>query len=355
LTANPSRTTAEEIELLKLRALSKQRELRLAVTRHMAMASHSIYSIESTRVPKSSKKLAIRGRPEARSPAQAQRDLYAYWQYEKHQTMVSAILAHQKTFLRWQRQNRETLRRVPLGITRFHLDKTREEAKVQREEDKQRLEALKVRSTLDCCFACSHALDSRSRPRLHCPRVEQRLFGIPRAGQAQQGRANEATARTDRQLPNANRCHRARYAPAERVRDAEHFDILIFILDLNFYFNLWRDHTRDQPRRPGGELLQDCTQHLGGDSRAAQDAQSKQAPQRLPAQGFAVAGVALQQQPQRHPGRRDGPWQDDPNHRPRCLFNGDQEVHWSLPYHCTENVRSLPLALHHIILVLLLF
>jgi folylpolyglutamate synthase/dihydropteroate synthase len=55
---------------------------------------------------------------------------------------------------RIQRQNRDTIRKIPAGITRYHLDKSREEAKLQREEDKQRLDALKV------CTLQSLALDA---------------------------------------------------------------------------------------------------------------------------------------------------------------------------------------------------
>ena len=46
-----------------------------------------------------------------------------------------------------------------------------------------------------------------------------------------------------------------------------------------------------------------------------------------------VDGFAVQQQPERDPGWRDGIGQDDPDDRPDRLPDGEEEEHGALPYH----------------------
>lgn len=50
-------------------------------------------------------------------------------------------------------------------------------------------------------------------------------------------------------------------------------------------------------------------------------------------QRFGVAGVAVQQQLERHPGRRDGPGQNHPDHRPHHLPHGEQAPQRALSHH----------------------
>ena len=50
-------------------------------------------------------------------------------------------------------------------------------------------------------------------------------------------------------------------------------------------------------------------------------------------QWFGVACISLQQQPKRHPSRRDGSGQDHPDHCPDCLPHGEEGKQWSFPHH----------------------
>ena len=49
--------------------------------------------------------------------------------------------------------------------------------------------------------------------------------------------------------------------------------------------------------------------------------------------GAGVDGLPLQQQSEWHPGRRNGPRQNHPDHRPHHLPDGAQEAQWSLSHH----------------------
>lgn len=55
-------------------------------------------------------------------------------------------------------------------------------------------------------------------------------------------------------------------------------------------------------------------------------------------QRFGVAGVALQQQLEWHPGWRDGSWENDPDYRPHHLPHGVQAPQRALPHHRTTLV-----------------
>lgn len=57
-------------------------------------------------------------------------------------------------------------------------------------------------------------------------------------------------------------------------------------------------------------------------------------------QGLGVAGVPVQQQPERHPGRRDGPGKDHPDHRAHHVPHGAQAHQWALPHHRTSLVSA---------------
>jgi len=61
-----------------------------------------------------------------------------------------------------------------------------------------------------------------------------------------------------------------------------------------------------------------------------------------PDQGPGVDGVAVQQQPERYPCRRDGAGQDHPDHRPHHVSHGDKEGQRTFPHHRTTLVRPLP-------------
>lgn len=58
-------------------------------------------------------------------------------------------------------------------------------------------------------------------------------------------------------------------------------------------------------------------------------------------QGLGVAGVPVQQQPERHPGRRDGPGQDHPDHRSHHVPHGAQADQRTLSHHSTSLVSAL--------------
>lgn len=57
-------------------------------------------------------------------------------------------------------------------------------------------------------------------------------------------------------------------------------------------------------------------------------------------QGLGVAGVPVQQQPERHPGRRDGSGQNHPDHRFNHIPHGAQADQRPLPHHSTSLVSA---------------
>lgn len=159
---------------------------------------------------------------------------------------------------------------------------------------------------------------------------EQRHGGVHPPGGADQEPAPQPPDRADGRLHRADRGHGAGGAGQGRG-------------DAGSGLGLWQWDRGGGGCVPGHEcaraelLPQHAPTRRGGD--AAQHAQGR-GPQGVPDRRAAVDGVAVQQPPERHFGRRDGPGQDHPVHQPHRLRHGGEAQPRALPHR-----RA---ALHHV-------
>lgn len=56
--------------------------------------------------------------------------------------------------------------------------------------------------------------------------------------------------------------------------------------------------------------------------------------------GPRMACFTVQQQPEWNPSRRDGSWQNHPDHCSHHISNGEKESEWTIPHHCSSVVRT---------------